>query len=88
MIKLLGIVSLGAAFACGFAGFASGQAPPPFFYPPPPVVLHAHPGDAGVPTPLYEGRSVHRMWNPGVFEEGSDEAGYQTGDQQNPRTGD
>ncbi|WP_036257225.1 hypothetical protein [Methylocapsa aurea] len=87
MFKLAEIASLSAAFICGFVGLVFGQTSAP--YPPmqPPVVFYALPGDAGVPTPLYEGRSVYRMWDPGAFYSGSDESGYQTGNPQNPRTG-
>lgn len=85
MFKLAEIASLSAAFVCGFVGLVFGQTSAP--YPPmePPIVLYALPGNAGVP--FYEGRSVYGGYDRGSFRDGSDESGYQTGNPQNPRTG-
>lgn len=84
MTKLFAIAALGAALIFSGVGAVFGQGYP---YPPmhPPVVLYALPGEAGVP--LYEGRSVYGRWDRGAFYDGSDESGYQTGDPQNPQTG-
>lgn len=38
--------------------------------------------------PVYEGRSVYRMSDPGAFFNGSDEKGNPSGLPQNPQTGD
>lgn len=81
MIKFLALACLG--ISCGMVTAASAQALSP---PSPPDARY---GIAiSPPYPVYEGRSIYRMEDPGAFWSGSDEKGYQSGDPQNPRTGD
>jgi hypothetical protein len=83
MIKFIAIACLGTSLGCGAVTAASAQALAPPLRPHARYVMPVYP-----PYPLYEGRSVFRMEDPGAFWSGTDESGYQTGEPQNPRTGD
>ena len=83
MIKFIVMACLGISFACGMGTTASAQNLGP------PLPPDARYGIAtSPPYPVYEGRSIFRMEDPGAFWSGSDEKGYQSGDPQNPRSGD
>ncbi len=83
MLKVIGLITLGSAIACGTSALAS----PRVIAPGAPYVF---PGaEYGYPANgMIEGRSIYRMEDPSTFYDGSDEQGYQSGDPQNPRSGD
>ncbi len=77
MNKLIALACL--AISCGMATAASAQTLPP----------DARYGiQTSPPYPVYEGRSIYRLEDPSAFWSGADEKGYQSGDPQNPRSGD
>ncbi|WGJ13704.1 hypothetical protein QEV83_13540 [Methylocapsa sp. D3K7] len=83
MLKIIALITLGAALACGTSAVAS----PRVIVPAAPYVFpgaeYGYPDDG-----MIEGRSIYRMEDPSTFWGGSDEKGYPSGDPQNPRSGD
>jgi len=88
MLKLLATASLFFAFILGMTAIAVAQTMPP---PSAPSTRYVLPDVVAgyLGYRLGEGRSIYRREAaPGTFPGGSDERGYPSGEQQNPRTGD
>lgn len=82
MLKFLAVMTLGSALVSGTAALASPTSAGS------PGTWYILPGSDGYPADrLIEGRSIYQMEDPATFYDGSDERGYQSGDPQNPRTG-